>query len=56
MRQTGNCAIFGVDPQNCFGHPRGGLYVKGGEEVVKPGNKLVALGVRNRFVIMFSAD
>jgi nicotinamidase-related amidase len=26
------CAIFGVDTQNCFGHPEGGLYVKGGEE------------------------
>lgn len=50
------CAIFGVDPQNCFGHPNGGLYVKGGEEVVEPGNKLISFGEENGFLIMFSAD
>ncbi len=56
MKQVGNCAIFGVDLQNCFGHPKGGLYVKDGEEVVGPGNKLIAFGVKNNFRIMFSRD
>ncbi len=56
MKQTGNCAIFGIDLQNCFGHPNGGLYVKGGKEVVEPGNKLVAFGLKNGFIIMFSRD
>jgi len=56
MRQTGNCAIFGVDPQNCFGHPKGGLYVPGGEKIIKPGNKLIAFGKKYGFIMMFSAD
>ncbi len=56
MRQTGNCAIFGVDLQNCFSHPRGGLYVRGGEKVIEPGNKLIAFGKEHGFIIMFSAD
>lgn len=54
--QVGNCAIFGVDLQNCFGHPRGSLYVKGGEELVEPGNKLTAFGVKKGYLIMFSRD
>lgn len=50
------CAIFGVDPQNCFGHPNGGLYVRGGEEVAGPGNKLIFFSEENGCLIMFSAD
>lgn len=53
---TGMTMIFGVDPQNCFGHPRGGLYVKGGEKVVEPGNKLIDYGLENDYLIGFSCD
>ncbi|MDP2933315.1 MAG: isochorismatase family protein [bacterium] len=56
MKQPGNCAIFGVDAQVCFGHPNGGLYVPGGEEVVAPGNLLIQYGLRNGYLIVLSCD
>lgn len=34
-------AFIGVDLQNDFGHPKGSLYVKGGEELVDIANKIV---------------
>lgn len=49
-------AILNVDCQNCFGHPEGSLYVKGGEWVVRPTNRVVAHGRSKGLVIIWSGD
>jgi len=49
-------AIFVIDEQNGFGHPLGGLYVKGGEQVVEPTNYLVKFGEKNKCLMLFSRD
>lgn len=51
-----NIAIFGVDPQNDFGHPNGSLYCKNGFKVVGGGMILTEHFYLRGGRIMFSAD
>ena len=51
-----DCAIFGVDLQNCFGHSQGGLYVGSPKKILKQDNKLVSHAKRAGSLIIFSAD
>lgn len=51
-----NVAVFGVDPQNDFGHPKGALYCKNGFQVVGGGMILVEHAYNKGLPIMFSAD
>jgi len=48
--------VFGVDPQNDFGNPRGSLYCRGGFKVVGGGMILIEYAKENGWPTMFSAD
>lgn len=52
----GNTVLFGVDPQNDFGHPAGSLYCKGGYEIVGGGIILMEHALLQKWPIDLSAD
>ncbi len=56
MHDLSSCAFFAVDLENCFGHPKGGLYVKGGERVIEPSNRLISFAIKNQSLILYSLD
>jgi len=49
-------ALVAVDVQNDFGHPRGTLYVRGGEEIVPIVNRLVTEARAAGSVVVYSKD
>lgn len=51
-----NAVVFGINPQNDFGHPKGSLYCPGGFKVVGGGMILVWYGEEKGWLIGFSAD
>lgn len=52
----GKTVLFGVDPQNDFGHPKGSLYCKGGYEIIGGGILLTEYALNQRIPIFLSAD
>lgn len=51
-----NIVIFGVDPQNDFGHPLGSLYCKDAFRIVGGGMILIERATKSDWLVMFSAD
>lgn len=45
-------AVIGVDPLNDFGDPNGSLYVKNGEEIVIPANKLMGFASKMDWLVV----
>lgn len=52
----GKTVLFGVDPQNDFGDPKGSLYCKGGYEIVGGGILLMKYAVHQSWLVGLSAD
>lgn len=48
--------VIPVDLQNCFGDPKGGLYVPGAEKIIPNCNKLIREAVKKRWALIFSKD
>ena len=51
-----NTALIVVDVQNDFADPGGGLYVKGGEDVVDPVNAEIAEARASRGLVVYTQD
>ena len=51
-----NTALIVVDVQNDFADPAGGLYVKGGEDVVDPVNAEIAEARASRALVVYTQD
>jgi len=56
MPDLSSCAFFGVDLQNCFGHKKGGLYVKGSEKIIPACNRLIDAAAYWAKLTIFSLD